>query len=155
MAMRSSSAVALLCTLALGAPAVAHAQIPDDAVPLKTVISETNTFRTEYAEYYNNKDVAHLVGMYAKDAILIPGDGHALIGQAAIREYFTNNASTLPHIVLSSDSLAAFGATAVIVGTLTAHPQAGGEVVSRYLTVLRRHLGQWAIIRVAVVPVTK
>jgi len=155
MTMRSSSAVGLLCALAFGVPAVAHAQIPDDVVPLKTVISETNTFRTEYAEYYNKKDVAALVGMYAADAIVIPEGGMTLVGQAAIRDYFTKNAPTFPHIVLSSDSLVAYGATAVIVGTLTAHPQAGGEVVSRYLTVLRRHLGNWQIVRVAVVPVTK
>lgn len=155
MTHRSRATAGLLLLLAAALPSVARAQIADSTVPLKTVISETNTFRMEYAEYYNNKDVARLVDMYAADAILITGDGKAHMGQAAIKEYFTNAASTLPHIVLTSDSLAAYGSTAVIVGTLTAHPQAGGETVSRYLTVLRRTMRQWKIVRVAVVPVTK
>jgi len=155
MTNRSRATAGLLLLLASAVPSVATAQIPDSMIPLKTVISETNTFRTEYAEYYNNKDVARLVDMYAADAILITGDGKAHVGQAAIKEYFTANASTLPHIVLTSDSLAAYGSTAVIVGTLTAHPQAGGETVSHYLTVLRRTMRKWHIVRVAVVPVTQ
>jgi len=153
MTNRFRATAGLLLLLAAALPSVARAQIPDSTVPLKTVISETNTFRTEYAEYYNNKDVAHLVDMYDADAILIAGDGTTLMGQAAIREYFTKGAPNFPHMVLTSDSLVAFGSTAVIVGTLTAHPQAGGEEVSRYLTVLRRNYRQWKIVRVAVVPV--
>lgn len=155
MTFRSGCAALLFATLASVAPSVATAQIPDSAVPLQTVISETNTFRAEYAEYYNNKDAKALAGMYATNAIATFDNGTTAVGQKAIAEALAARAATLPHIVIKSDSLIAFGPTAIDVGTLTMHPAGGGEQVSRYLVVLRRNMQQWKIIRVAVVPVTK
>ena len=63
---------------------------------------------------------------------------------------------TFPHLVIKSDSLVAYGHTAVDVGTSTQHPATGGELVSHYLVVLRRGAGpdDWRIVRLAVVPVT-
>ncbi len=153
MSIRSSSAAALLLLLASALPSVASAQIPDSIIPLQTVISETNTFRTEYSEYYNNKSVDQLVAMYAADAILVDADGMAHVGQAAIKAYFTSGAPNFPHMVLKSDHLVAYGQTAVDVGTVTLHPKEGGEVTNRYLVVLRRAYQQWKVVRVTVVPV--
>jgi ketosteroid isomerase-like protein len=153
MTNRSIAMGALLLMLASAAPSALSAQIPDSVVPLQTVISETNRFRTEYAEYYNNKDVERLVGMYAADAILVNADGSMEVGQAAIKAYFTNGAPNFPHMVIKSDSLVAYGQTAVDVGTVTLHPKEGGELVNRYLVVLRRTYQAWHVVRVMVVPV--
>jgi hypothetical protein len=54
-------------------PSLARAQIPDSAIPLQTVINETNRFRAEYADSYNAKDVMALTAMYAPDAIVTLG----------------------------------------------------------------------------------
>lgn len=150
------SAAALVLTLAAGAPAAARAQIPDSAIPLQTVISQVYRFRIEYAENYNKKDAAALAGMYDPNAIVTEADGTTLVGIAAIKAALTKMAPTFPHLVIKSDSLIAYGHTAIDVGTSTQHPAAGGELVSHYLVVLRRGAGEmdWKIVRLAVVPVT-
>jgi ketosteroid isomerase-like protein len=153
MTFRPSAAAALLSTLAFLAPSAASAQIPDSVIPLQTVQSEMNRFRVEYAEYYNAKNVAALVAMYAPDAIVTIEDGTTYVGQEALRAGLTKMAPTSPHIVIRSDSLVAFGSTAVDVGTTTKHPQGGGESTSRYLVVLRRKMGVWTIVRLSVVGV--
>lgn len=155
MKLRSAAAAALFVTLAFAVPSTATAQIPDSVVPLQTVISETNRFQAEYAEYYNKKDVPALVAMYAPDAIFTAENGTVYVGRDAIQAAFTKMASTFPHIVIQSDSMIAFGSTAIDMGTITMHPAAGGEHKSRYLAVLRRSLGEWKLIRVARTPVTK
>lgn len=153
MTFRPGVAIALLSALALWVPGVASAQIPDDAVPLPTVKSELNTFRAEYSEYYNKKDAASLGGMYAPDAIITLDDGTTYTGQAAILAALTKMAPTFPHLVITSESVIAFGATAIDVGTTKQHPAGGGELTSRYLVVLRRKMGVWSIVRLSVVPV--
>ncbi len=75
------------------------------------------------------------------------------VGKAAIKAYFTNGAPNFPHMVIKSDSLVAYGQTAVDVGTVTLHPKEGGELVNRYLVVLRRTYQAWHVVRVMVVPV--
>jgi uncharacterized protein (TIGR02246 family) len=154
MRFRPSAAAALILTLAAGAPSVARAQIPDSVIPLQTVISETYRFRIEYAENYNKKDAAAVAAMYAPDAIITTEDGMTYVGLAAITAALTKMAPTFPHLVIKSDSLVAFGRTAIDVGTSTMHPSAGGEMKSQYLAVLRRGTDrQWKIIRLSVVPV--
>ena len=153
MRLRLSFAGPLLSLLAFGVPSVASAQIPDSAVPLKTVHDEINRFRAEYAEYYNAKNVAALVPMYAPDAIITTADGMTYVGQAAIKAVLTKDAPTFPHLVITSDSLIGYGSTAIDVGTTKQHPQGGGEITARYLVVLRRNMGVWTIVRLAVVPV--
>jgi ketosteroid isomerase-like protein len=143
----------LLAMLAFGIPSLASAQIPDSAIPLKTVHDEINRFRAEYSEYYNAKNVAALVPMYATDAIVTTQDGSTYVGQAAIKAFLTKQAPTFPHLVITSDSLIGYGSTAIDVGTTKEHPQGGGERTSRYLVVLRRNMGTWTIVRLAVVPV--
>jgi uncharacterized protein (TIGR02246 family) len=156
MAFRPSAAAALLLALSSVAPSMASAQIPDSVIPLQTVISETYRFRIEYAENYNKKDVPALAAMYAPDAIITTEDGSTYMGQAAIAAALTKMAPTFPHIVITSDSLVAFGRTAIDVGTTTMHPQAGGELKSHYLAVLRRGTDrQWKILRLSVVSVPK
>jgi uncharacterized protein (TIGR02246 family) len=153
--MSRTRLAASLLTLALVVPAVAHAQIPDSAIPLRTVIDEMNTFRTSYAEAYNKKDVAAVMKLYASDAIVTTEEGQTLIGTDAINAYMTKTASTWPHLVIESENVVAYGHTAVDVGTTKMHPASGGELTSRYLVVLRRGLqkGDWKIVRLSVVPV--
>jgi len=146
-------AAAVLSTLALGAPSSARAQIPDSAIPLQTVISQVYRFRVEYAENYNKKDAAALAAMYDPRAIVTEQDGTTLVGIDAIKAALTKMAPTFPHMVLKSDSLVAYGHTAIDVGTVTQHPAAGGEIVSHYLAVLRRDGQDWKLVRVSVVPV--
>ncbi len=153
MTRRSIAATTLLAVLVSVLPSVVSAQIPDSVIPLQTVISETNRFRVEYAEYYNNKDVDRLVAMYDADATLVDADGVAHVGQAALKAYFTKRAPNSPHMVLKSDSLVAYGQTAVDVGTVTLHPKEGGELVNRYLIVMRRTYQAWHLVRAMVVPV--
>ncbi|HQR17634.1 MAG TPA: nuclear transport factor 2 family protein [Gemmatimonadales bacterium] len=153
MTFRPSAAAALLSMLAFGVPSSASAQIPDDAVPLPTVQSELNTFRAEYAEYYNKKDAKSLAGLYAPDAIITEADGTTYSGQAAILAAFTKLAPTFPHLVITSENVISFGATGIDVGTAKQHPASGGELTSRYLVVLRRKMGVWTIVRLSVVPV--
>jgi len=154
MRFRPSAAAALLVTLAAGAPSIAHAQIPDSTIPLQTVISETYRYRIEYAENYNKKDVAALAAMYAPDAIVTTEDGMTYVGLPAITAALTKMAPTFPHLIITSDSLVAFGRTAIDVGTSTMHPQGGGELKSHYLAVLRRGTDrQWKLIRLSVVPI--
>ena len=158
MRIRSYAVGALFLLVASAMPSVASAQIPDSVIPLQTVISETNRFRAEYAEYYNNKDVAGLMTLYAANAILTGEDGTTYTGKDAIKAYFTKTATTMPHIVITSESLLSYGGTAIDMGTITAHPAGGGEVKSRYIAVLRRELGgggNWDLVRVARTPVTK
>lgn len=148
-------AVALLLTLALAAPSVARAQIEEGRVPLRTAVTELQTFRAEYADDYNKKDVAALTALYAPDAIVIMRDGSVLTGQAAIKKAFMTDAAKMPHVVIVSDSMRVYGNTAMDQGTLTSHPAAGGALVDRYLVVLRRGMQDWKIVRLAVVPVAK
>ena len=157
MTIRSTAGAALL-TLALVVPSTASAQIPDSVIPLQTVVSETNRFRAEYATHFNNKDVAGLMTMYAADAIFTAEDGTSYKGRDAIKEYFTKMSASMPHIVVTSESLLSFGGTAIDMGTITMHPPGGGEHKSRYLAVLRRELGgagNWDLVRVARTAVTK
>lgn len=153
MTFRPSTAVALLSTLALAVPSVARAQIPDSAIPLQTILTETNRFRAEYADNYNTKNVAAVVAMYAPDAIVTTEDGTTFMGRDAVQAYFAKNASVLPHIIIHSDSMIAFGHTAIDVGTTTIHPQGGGEQTSKYLVVLRRGYKDWSIVRLSLVGV--
>jgi ketosteroid isomerase-like protein len=158
MRFRPRIAVALLSTLAIVVPSVARAQIPENAIPLQTLTTETNRFRIEYAENFNKKDVPALVAMYAPDAIITFEDGTTHIGEGAIRAVLTKRAPTFPHLVITSENMVSFGHTAIDVGTSTVHPQEGGEMTSRYLVVLRRERNVWKILRlslVAVPPVTK
>jgi ketosteroid isomerase-like protein len=134
-------------------PSLARAQIPENAIPLQTLTSETNRFRAEYADRYNAKDVAALTAMYAPDAIVTLEDGTTFMSRAEIQAYFAKNASVLPHIVITSDSMVAYGRTAIDVGTTTYHPQGGGELTSRYLVVLRRGYKDWSVVRLSVVAV--
>jgi ketosteroid isomerase-like protein len=153
--MSRSRLAASLLTLALALPAVAHAQIPDSAIPLRTVIDEMNTFRTTYAEDYNKKDVAALMKLYASDAIVTNAEGETMVGHDAINEYMTKNAPNFPHIVINTENVVAYGHTAIDVGTVKLHPASGGEMTQHYLVVLRRGLqkGDWKIVRLSVVPV--
>jgi len=143
-----------LLGLVLGLPGAAAAQIPDSVVPLRTVINEVNQFRSEYAEYYNAKDADKLAAMYDANAVVILDTGEQVTGIAAIKAHMTKMAPNWPHIVITSDTLIAYGPTAIDVGTTKMHPAGGGEMVGKYLVVLRRHLGVWKLVRVAVTPVT-
>jgi ketosteroid isomerase-like protein len=154
MLSRSRLAASLL-TLVLAVPAMAHAQIPDSAIPLRTVMDEMNTFRTKYAEDYNKKDAAILAQDYTSDAIVTTETGETLVGLDAIKAYLTKMAPTFPHIVITSENVVAYGHTAIDVGTVKMHPASGGELTRRYLVVLRRGLqkGDWKIVRLSLTPV--
>ena len=157
MTIRSTAGAALFLTLSALVPSTASAQIPDSVIPLQTVVSETNRFRAEYADHFNKKDVAGLMTLYAADAIFTAEDGTRYTGAEAITAYFTKMAATMPHIVVTSESLLSYGGTAIDMGTITMHPPGGGEHKSRYLAVLRRELGgagNWDLVRVARTPVT-
>jgi uncharacterized protein (TIGR02246 family) len=158
MTNRSRATAGLLLLLASAVPSVARAQIPDSTIPLQTVISETNRFRAEYADYFNKKDIAGLMTLYAADAIFTAEGGTRYTGQEEIKAYFTAMAATMPHIVVTSENLLSYGGTAIDMGTITMHPPAGGEVKSRYLAVLRRErggAGNWDLVRVVRTPVAK
>ena len=142
----------VLFALAL-APSVASAQIEEPRIPLQTKMSELNRFRTEYAEYWNSKNVDAMVAMWSNDAMFNDGDGAVYKGSDAVKKWYTDRAANMPHLVLTSDSLAIYGNTAVDMGTSRMHPPGAAEMVARYLVVLRRGMNGWKVVRAAITPV--
>ncbi|MEP6689360.1 MAG: nuclear transport factor 2 family protein [Gemmatimonadales bacterium] len=146
----------LLKVVALGfaaATAAAAQGVETPHLPLRTVIDELNSTRASYAEAYNAKNAAAVTAFYLPEAILVLPDGSQLMGATAIGEVMKKDAPTWPHMVLASDTVRVYGGTAVDFGTVTLHPKAGGEEVSRYMAILRRGLHGWKVASVAQVPV--
>lgn len=144
----------LVLALALATPVVARAQIEEPRIPLQTKVSELNRFRTEYAENWNKKDAAAVASMYSSDVIVVNPDGSVLKGQDQLRAFLNTGTANWPHLVIESDSLAIYGNTAVDMGTAKQHPAAGGEMVARYIVVLRRDMNGWKLVRLIDTPVT-
>lgn len=155
MTLKDRLAAAAILTLGVGLPSSAAAQIPDSTVPLQTVVSETNRFRVEYAEYVNNKDLTRLAAMYDAEAIVTFEDGVTRIGKDAIVAVLKERMPDHPHMVIASENLIAYGPTAIDMGSVKLHPTGGGEIVNKYLVVLRRRMGVWSIVRLAVTPTGK
>ncbi|MEP7325086.1 MAG: nuclear transport factor 2 family protein [Gemmatimonadota bacterium] len=151
---RIRSSLPLVLALALAATTVARAQIEEPRIPLQTKMSELTRFRTEYAENFNKKDINAVVAMYSRDVIVVEPTGNVIKGIDGVRAWFTQGAANLPHLVIESDSMTVYGNTAVDVGTAKQHPAAGGEMVARYIVVLRRDLNGWKIVRLINTPVT-
>lgn len=146
-------AVPLLLTLGLATPSVIAAQgVEEPRIPLRTALMELNTLRTEYSDAFNRKDGAALAGVYASDAVFIDADGAKLVGNDAIREYMIARSEKGGHMVIASDTVRVYGNTAVDMGTVTIHPEGGGEDVAHYMTVSRRSMTGWKIVSVALVP---
>ncbi|MBA2292777.1 MAG: nuclear transport factor 2 family protein [Gemmatimonadales bacterium] len=141
-----------LLTLVAAAPMALQAQIAADRVPLRTALADISTLRTEYAEAYNKKDAAGIAKLYAKDAVSINADGSVLNGYDAILGAMKSGAAEFPHLVISSDTVQVYGATAIDQGLATMHPAGGGEVKARYLVVLRRDMNGWKILRHTTIP---
>ena len=91
--------------------------------------------------------------MYDSTAIVIAGNGAVAVGKGAVANAMAAAAPTWAHVVLTSDSMAVYGNTAVDQGTARYHPAGSAEVVERYLVVLRRGMQEWKIVRVAITPV--
>ena len=144
----------LVLALALATPVVARAQIEEPRIPLQTKMSELLRFRTQYAENFNKKDVAAVVAMYSNDIIVIDPNGAVTKGLDQLQIGMAQGAPNWPHLVIESDSMAVYGNTAVDVGTAKQHPAGGGEVVARYVVVLRRDMNGWKIVRLINTPVT-
>ncbi|MEO5825586.1 MAG: nuclear transport factor 2 family protein [Gemmatimonadales bacterium] len=141
----------LLALLAV-APMALQAQIAPDRVRLRTALADIGTLRTEYAEAWNKKDAAAIAKMYTKDAVAMNADGSVLNGYDAILGAMKAGAAEFPHLVITSDTVQVFGATAIDQGTLTKHPAGGGETKERYMVVLRRDMNGWKLYRVTAVP---
>lgn len=147
-------AVPLMLALGLTAPAVAAAQgIEEPRIPLRTALAELGTLRTEYVEAFNAKNATAVADMYASDAIYVDRDGAMTVGDSAIRAGITEAAPEWPHAVIASENVQVYGNTAIDVGTWTEHPAGGGETVLRYMSVTRRSMNGWRIVRLSVVPV--
>jgi predicted house-cleaning NTP pyrophosphatase (Maf/HAM1 superfamily) len=105
--------------LAFVAPSVASAQgIESPRVPLRTAINEINALRSEYAGYFNKKDVAALTAMYTPDAVVIRADGSTLVGQSAIGKALDEESAKWTQTTFSSDTMRVFGNTAWDVGSM-------------------------------------
>jgi ketosteroid isomerase-like protein len=141
----------VLFALAL-APTVASAQIEEPRIPLQTKLTELNRFRTEYAEYWNSKNLTALSAMWSSDAMLNDGDGKTYKGEA-VKQWYSDHQAAMPHLVIESDSMAIYGNTAVDMGTSRMHPPGAAEIVARYMVVLRRNMNGWKLVRAAITPV--
>jgi uncharacterized protein (TIGR02246 family) len=140
-----------MVALALLLPSVATGQgIERPRVPVRTALDELRVVREEYAEGFNKKDTAKLVGMYAPDATVINGDGTVLKGRDAIQKSL--EAGPWMKMSITSDTVRVFGNTGVDVGTVSMSGSDGHEDVSHYLVVLRRGVTAWKINSLAVVP---
>jgi ketosteroid isomerase-like protein len=153
LARRTRAWLFLTLSLAVLLPHVAIGQgIERPRVPVRTALDELRVLRVEYAEAFNKKDTAKLVGMYASDATLIAGDGAVLTGTEAIRKRL--EAGPWMKMSIASDSVRVFGNTAWDLGTVRMAGSEGHEDVSHYLVVLRRGVTAWKINSVAIVPET-
>jgi uncharacterized protein (TIGR02246 family) len=149
-------AVPLALAVSLFIPAIAAGQgIPAGHVPLSSTLGDIAQLRAAYADAFNAKDAKALTAMYTADAISIGADGRQTVGARAIGKMFADSAPTWPHAVVSSDTVRVYGSTAIDVGTWTVHPKEGGDIVNRYLVVLRHGIHGWKLQNVAVVPVPK
>lgn len=153
MSLRHRIVATAVFGLVFVTPGVVAAQIEEGRVPLQTAMSELERFRGRYAELFNQKNVQDLTAMYAEDAVVITADGTVAAGREAIAAAMAAAAPTWPHMVIESDSVRVWGNTATDFGTVKEHPAGGGEVVSRYLVVLRRGYQDWSLVHVAQVPV--
>ena len=151
LARRVRAWLPLVVSVAVLLPSVATGQgIEKPRVPVRTALRRNQAFRAEYAQAYNNKDAAALVGMYAPDATLIGGDGTVLTGKEAIGKSLESGPWL--KMSLASDTVQVFGNTAYDVGTARMSGADGHEDVSHYLVVLRRGVTAWKLNAVAVVP---
>ncbi len=155
MRLARYTSAAFLLTVIVAAPSAAYAQIEEGLVPLQTAVSELDRLRAWYATSFNAKDAGALAAMYSADAVLIQSNGTVLSGRDAIKSAFVTAAPAFPHLVITSDSVRVYGNTALDHGTLAFHPTAGGEMVERYLVVLRRGMNGWTLLRAISVPVAK
>ena len=149
------AAAPLLLAATILAPAARAQGVEPNRTPLRTTLAEITTVRTEYVEAYNKKDAKAVSALYTPNAVHIMADGSVVNGGAAISEGMAKDAPNWPHAVIKSDTVHVYGATAVDMGTWTVHPKEGGEVVSRYITVLRRDMRGWKLANVVVVPMSK
>lgn len=155
MRLARYTSAAFLLTLVVAAPSAAYAQIEEGLVPLQTARSEIERLRAGYATSFNAKDAAAVAAMYGAEAVWIKSDGKVVSGQSAIKTMLAQDAATFPHLVITSDSVRVFGNTAIDHGTLAFHPTGGGEVLEKYLVVLRRGMNGWTLVRAISVPVAK
>jgi ketosteroid isomerase-like protein len=149
---RSMASLPLAMALALLTTSLAAQGVEAPRVPLRTALKEINTLRAEYAALYNRKDTTALSAMYQPDAIVIRPDGSTLMGGAAVRKAFSEEAAKWGQITLSSDTTRVFGNTAWDVGSMSSQGPDGDQRVQRYLVVLRRGIQTWQISSLAVVP---
>ena len=149
-------ALPLALAASLCIPFIASGQgIPKDRAPLTTTLGEISALRTAYVDAFNAKDAKALSAMYTTNAIIISADGSQTEGGPAISKMFADSAANWPHAVVKSSGLRLYGTTAVDVGTWTVHPKAGGEMVSRYLVVLRKDMKGWKLAYSANAPMSK
>lgn len=149
-------AVPLALAVGLSIPAIAAGQgIPEPHVPLSTTLGDIAKLRTAYVDAFNAKNSMAVSAMYTADAVVIDVDGSQVVGAKEIAKKNAYAAPNWPHAVIASHSVKVYGATAIDVGTWTVHPKEGGEVVNRYLAVLRHDMHGWKLQNVAVVPVPK
>lgn len=153
MSLRRRLLTSGLFVLGIVVPTALQAQIDSGRVPLQTAISEIFRLRESYAETFNAKDVADLTKKWDENATAILPDGSVVTGRAAIMASLGPPAQW-PHLVISSDSLEVWGNTAVDHGTIKMHPAGGGEIVTRYLVVLRRGYTDWRLVYSMQAPVT-
>jgi ketosteroid isomerase-like protein len=146
--------VSIVLALVAASPVAAAAQGVEPHLPLRTVIDELNSTRAKYAEAYNAKNAEAVAAFYLPEAIVIDDKGTQTMGAKAIGEMMKKDAPTWPHMVLTSDTVRVYGATALDFGTVKTHPEEGGEHVSHYLAVLRKGLKGWKLAAVESVPVT-
>ena len=149
-----SRAVPVVLAVGLAAPAALHAQgIDSPRIPLRTVIQDLNTLRTTYASDWNAKDAKAVASHYLDNAILTNDQGERFVGAKAIGDMLAKDAATWPHMVLSSDTVKVYGATAIDFGTVKLHPSGGGELVSKYTAVLHHDMNGWKLVAVQSTPV--
>jgi uncharacterized protein (TIGR02246 family) len=147
-------AVPLVLAASVLVPSIATGQgIESPRIPLRTALNDLMTLRTSYVDAFNGKDAKAVAALYTDDAVVIMRDGSMVMGRAEIAKAMEKDAANWPHAVIKSDSTRVYGATAVDVGTWTEHPVGGGEVVSRYLVVIRHDMNGWKLAYVADVPV--
>src|SRR5215210_7847340 len=102
-----------LALLLVFGPSVASGQgIKRPTIPLRKALDEIRQFDQTYADAFNKKDTATVMGMYGPGAVFLQDNGSVLVGQDTIKKTIAKNAPNWPQMTIEPESTRVVGQTA-------------------------------------------
>jgi uncharacterized protein (TIGR02246 family) len=144
--MKHPKIITLLMLGALAIPMSLGAQSNKDMKAIKAVVKQ-------YQDALNNNSLDGVMAVFDDDAVVLPDDGPAAAGHAAIRESYEpiTSASMSVQITLEIQELIATDDVAYVwslnYGTIKFKDQNEGDIDSKSLMVLRKTMDGWKVHR--------